>query len=532
MSRVRRAWVAAGLLALGGAVQQAAIVAHFARLWVSEDEALMWAAARDYGRLRFRQPNFWGQRYGVGFDAIPAEVFRHLGIGYQTGLPLAIAFTGLAMWWVLGLAALRRGHVVAGLSAFAAPILLSTDYAFVAVVYANAIGRLLAAIALAVAIVWPERRVTWAAVVALGGLAVQFDASAALIVLPALWFVVPGVWARWRSGARRAMVGPLLAGAVLPGAWWLLVRSWYVRHPDDALHPAPVFRPSLAILRDNLANPTHHFQLLAPELLRSPAAVVLVVIALVVGVWSRRRVDVGVLLALVVVATLGILALPRSRDALPTIYYPMARVLLGLPIALWAVGLALVLPRRGRPIVGTAAAPRQATRWSVAIVCVTVITTGVRLVTWHHRVSPMEEAAVGFGNYPLTSGGELRAACEQSGRIARNADARFVLYDLRTFAYACAGLDPSLTTLYPPYERRAWVLRAAEQPGSPTLVVVGPTPITCAVAGFVCDEPAVGVRVVQLAGISPLGAVAASRGGDPSVRAPPLRVVVTRSPAR
>lgn len=505
MSRLRPAWVAAALLALAGAAQQLTLVVHFARHWVSEDQALLWAAGRDYGRLQFHQPNFWGQRYGVGFEVLPAEVLRRLGMGYQTGLPLGIALMGLAMWWVVGLAAMYRRRVVAGLLAFASPLLLSTEYAFVAVVYNTAAGRLLAATALALAIAWPERTVTWVAVVALGGLALQFDTSSVLIVLPALWFVRHAASTRWHAGARRAVLAALALGAVLPGAWWLLVREWYRRHPDDALHPVPEFRPSLDILRDNVTNPTRHFLLLAPELLRSPVAGVLAIVLLAVAVVRRRRVDVGLLLIGIVAVTLLVLALPRSRDGMPTIYYPMARVLLGLPLALWAVGMALLPPRAGP---ASNRDDRRTARWAVGILCLVVITVGFRVATWHGRGEEVEKAALLSPTYPLSSAGELVRECARVGQVARSVDARVALYDLRTVAYACAGLDPSLTTVYPPYERRAWVLRAAEQIGSPTLVVVGSTSVTCAMAGLVCEQPADGVRVVHLPGISPLDAVA------------------------
>ena len=45
-------------------VQQAWLVLGWFSRFVSDDWALLWAAAESWGRLRPEQPNFWGQEYG------------------------------------------------------------------------------------------------------------------------------------------------------------------------------------------------------------------------------------------------------------------------------------------------------------------------------------------------------------------------------------------------------------------------------------------------------------------------------------
>ena len=51
-------------------------------------------------------------------------------------------------------------------------------------------------------------------------------------------------------------------------------------------------------------------------------------------------------------------------------------------------------------------------------------------------------------------------------------------------------LGDRVTTVYPPYERRAWVLHALDEPDDGRLLVVGPTPIDCAPAGLTCTAVA------------------------------------------
>ena len=532
MSKLRVFRSSALVLAAAGLVQQLLIVVGSARHVVSEDQALLWAAARDWGHLRPRQPNFWGQRYGVTFEAIPAELLRRVGVGFPTGLPLTVAAMGLVAWWLPGFAAIRRGHRALGLAALAAPLVLSSQYAVMGVVYNTAFARLLASLVLAAVVLRPAGRLTPALVVAAGGLAVQFDTSTALVVIPALVVLIAERMAgdrpvgpvppggvdlphRRDSGGRRETVIAAVVGAGPPVAWAWFTRRWYARHPDDAMHPAPTLHPTFGVLLDNLSNPTRHFTDLAPELWHSPVVVVAVVAALAVVGRRRQRPAAQSALAAVVGLGLLILALPRSRDGFATVYYPVARVLLPLPIALWCCAW-LLRSRSDGPETGAGSRRSgppfdvRRSRPAVAVVIVlAVVSCGLRLARWDGGgggVDRLFAGARGFENYPLTPVPEMVGRCDRIARAAAAAHTAVVLDELRTTAYACAGLQPSLMTLYPPYERRAWVLRRADDAGPGSTVIDGTTPVACGDAGLACTVVSDGLAVVTLDGISPLDA--------------------------
>ena len=498
-------------IALASLGQQLALLAAFGRRYVSEDQALLWAAARDMGRLQLRQPNFWGQAYGVTFEAAPAELLRRFGLGYPTGLPLAVIGLNLLAWWLPALAAWHRGRRVMATAAVAVPLVLSLEHGLLSVVYNTAFGRTLAGAAAALVIWRPDRRATVGAAIALGGLAVLVDASCAVIVVP----VLVGLAARHGNArAVRRMVPAAALGAAPVAAWWAFTEWWYGRHPDDSLHPSPALRPSWEVLTDNLAHPSRHFATFAPELWRSPVVAVGCVVV-VAGLAVRRRdgwaaIAVAAMTGLVVLA----LSLPRSRDGLPTIYYPASRVLMSFPFALWWCATTL---RSSRPAEGFDERPGARTRRVLGAVAIGIVVAsiGVRAVTWDHRLGSIRDQAVAFENYPLTATPTLVGRCDRVGGIATERGITTVLFDLRTEAYACAGVfgaEPA--TLYPPYERRAWVLRAADRPGPAELLVVGPTPVTCEAAGLACtplgrdagDTPGTELTVVALAGESPLAA--------------------------
>ncbi len=493
--------VAVALLVAG---QQLALLAVLARRYVSEDQALLWAAARDMGRGQLRQPNFWGQAYGVTFEAAPAELLRHFGVGYPTGLPLGVIVLNLVVWWLPAGAAWLRGRRWLAIAALAAPVVLSLEHGLMMVVYNTAFGRMLAGSAAALALWRPDLRRVLAAVLALGGLAVLFDASSALIVGPVMVMLLGHrrSWGRYRDVGLSALIG--LAPVIV---WLMFTRWWYDRHPDDSLHPSPALAPSWEVLSDNLSHPTRHFSTFAPELWRSPAVAAMGVLALVVLAVRRRDPLGGLAVASFVGLTLFALSLPRSRDGLPTIYYAEARVLLSFPLGLWCCA-ATLRPARSAGA-GSVAVPHPWRRPLAAALFVGVIaaSAGVRAVTWDGRVGAIRDDAVAFENYPLSPTSTLVGLCDRVERAAEARQIEVVLFDLRTPAYACAGVfGAAPITLYPPYERRAWWLRRADTSGAAELLVVGPTPGSCEAAGLACRDIGDEMIVVELAGNSPLGA--------------------------
>ena len=151
-----------------------------------------------------------------------------------------MAYGGRGLGW--------RGHQALALALVAAPVLLKADYSVVIEPYASGLGRLLAAATVAAAIAWPRRAAGWTLTFALGGLAVLFDQSTAIVVVPvAIWLVALHGADRkpWRSGVWCALV---------PLTWFVFTRLYMAAHPDHDLHPPPALRPSWNILHDNLTH--------------------------------------------------------------------------------------------------------------------------------------------------------------------------------------------------------------------------------------------------------------------------------------
>ncbi len=502
-------WLVVALVVtvLASVAQQLRLLVRWLRFDVSEDQALLWAAARSWGRLQPRQPNFWGQRYGVTFEAIPAEVLSWLGVGYPTGLPFVILAMNLAGWWVLALAAWRRGRPGWALCAVAVPVLLPAEYAVLSIVFNTALGRLMACVCAASILVKPGVRWVLSVASAVGGLAVLFDTASAMLVVPALVVGIAACVTDRRSRAQWVAVARTVAiGLVAPLGWFALTRFWYRAHPENALHPSPSLHPQLDVLIDNLSNPSRHFTTYSLEILRSPV-VALVAIGCVLAVaFTRGDARTRIASALFLLLLIAALTSQRSRDGLPTPYYPAARVLMPLPTALWFV--AFITFERRRPARPVGDAPRAVGRQVTIALCVLLaVTFAVRVVTWSDRVDDLRTRAEEYPNYPLTTASALVGLCDRVENAAHTNGTEYALFDLRTPAYACAGLIDDVTTFYPPYDRRSWVLREVDAATPESMLIVGGTPVPCESVDYMrCEALDAEISIAHLDGHTPLEA--------------------------
>jgi hypothetical protein len=222
------------------------------------------------------------------------------------------------------------------------------------------------------------------------------------------------------------------------------------------LHPAPRFQPSWSRFRGNVASVNQYLSTFEPTLLRLRPVVPLMVVVLVALAVTRRQYQRLAALTAVALVYAVILAVPRANDFLDTPYYPAARVLLPLPAALWFAVVASKAgvgkkPFRYQPIVPAL----------VALCC--VMTVGFELLRWRQVVGPLTDQALAFPNYPLTESDDLRATCMRVEGLRKAERVVDVVFSRRTPAYACQALVPSMTTVYPPYERRSWAMRSILQ---------------------------------------------------------------------
>jgi hypothetical protein len=455
-------------------LEQIRLIRGLTSRYTTEDQVLLWAAARDVSHFAFNEPTFYGQGYGSILEALPIGLVHSLGISFSVAVPVVLTFAFLAGWWLVAFAAFKRGWLVAAVIAAAAPILLSSDHAVLAGVYGTAAGRFLAAVALAAVIGFETSAAAGALALGLGGLAVAIDASAALVAIPALLWAVP-TW--WRSRQCRRIV-PI--GLVLPLGWWLLITLFNRSHPDHLLHPAPRFTPELSILRQQLENPGRLLDTHAPELLRNGlvlvGALIVALAALAILRAWRGLVAGSAFLAL----TLLLASVPRSLDGFDTVWFRPARISLAVPMGLWFI-CALSLDAASSRLRGDRRRRPLAVGAIAIVVVLALLTSAVRVATFHSRIGELETQALAQPLYAIRDPGTIVETCRAAASAASRVHTRLVAFASdRTLAYACAAETPSISTVYPTYERRTWVLHEWADERTDKLIVWQEQPSDCA----------------------------------------------------
>jgi hypothetical protein len=447
----------AAFLVLSFCVEQVRLLKGLLARYTNEDHTLIWLMASDWSRLRPHEPTFYGQPYGVNFEAIPMALLHGLGISYGMAFPLALIGMATVAWGLLGWAAWRRGAFPLVVVALAAPILLNIEHWIIVGVIGTGVGRLLAAVA--VVFVLEEKHTPWQvfAVIATGVLAIQLDTAAATLALPALVWSCLGFPRQLRLGLAAAL-------GVVPTLAWRAFVSWFDRaYPDHALHPPVTFDPTWSVLGQNLAHPDRLFAQHGLELLPYGALVLVPFVLCWLTTLGLRAYRELAATSCALALVLGLASLPKSLDSMKSIWFPSARMSLTTPMALWFVGLLTYFALRSRV---AHVVPMLERVGLAAVLALSVGSVGKRAFAWKDRIGGIEQAGLKEGRLPLRRVTDIERICREAEATAREAQTRIVVFpNDRSAAYGCPALYRSLLTAFPGYERRFWVLRRlADQP--------------------------------------------------------------------
>jgi hypothetical protein len=450
--------------ALGACFEQWRLLVQLVSRFINEDHALLWLMAQDWAHLRVREPTFYGQPYGVTFEAIPTALLHAFGWPYKSALPAALMLMALLAWWCLAFAAWRRGLWTSALLAAAAPLLLNIDHWVVVSVIGTSAGRLLAAVCAAVCLSADQRPRKLAIAVALAGLATLFDAAAAPLAIPALvWASLP--WLR----ERRYWLA-ISIGLIAPLSWYAFSVWFEASHPEHALHPSWGYNPELGALRENWANPdrlfaTHALDLLPHAGVYFVLSVGLVVVAIAARAWRALAV-VSCLIALYAV----LMSMPKTLDGRATLWFPSSRMTITAPMAYW---FAICVTSQA-----AAARMRDAVNArTLSAIVVVLLACGTfldRAAHWSPRVQAILQAGLNDKGLELRPVRDVYRLCHDVAAAARSFGTNIVVFPFdRTANYACGALHPELLTVFPGYERRAWVLRELSEDTTDRMLVWG-----------------------------------------------------------
>jgi hypothetical protein len=463
-----------GMLALAGScmlltcVEQWRLLQHLLTRHMNADHALLWLAAREWSRLSVHEPTFYGQTYGVLFEGIPIALLHAVGLSYTYALPLALFLLAWSAWLWLAASAFRRKMPVAGLTALAAPCLLSVKHWIVVGVIGTGVGRLLAAVCAGLILRGISRPSQAFRAVTLGGLAVAFDSASLVLAGPAL------LWAGWTRLRLRRYWLPTVLGLLAPAAW-VALNIWFTRlHPDHDMHANWSFMPELEPLLLNLADPDPLFAVQSLELCPSGALIhvlllILLGLALCARAWREAAAVSCVLAQLTYLA-----ALDKSLDEIGTLWFPAARMTLGVPMAVWFVAAVTLQAcwmrwQQRRP------AWTFARQLAVPLLLLLVLSSAsVRALHWDKQIFAIAQRGMEPKFLELSRPWDIAAICAQAQRSAQAWGTEIVAFPTQgTANYACPALYPELVTVFPSYERRYWILNQLAQTTQGRMILWG-----------------------------------------------------------
>ena len=459
-------------------LEQIRLVARVSR-YVNGDHALLWLAAHHWSRLDIREPTFFGQGYGVTFEAIPVALLHAIGVPYNVALQASLVGMAVLAWWWLAWCARHRGLQLASLTALAWPLLVSYQHFCVVDVIGTGVGRVFAA--LCAGLVLRERltRRDVALAVAAGGFATAIDSASFLLAGPAL------LWAglRWLRSPR--LWPAACAGLAAPLAW-LGLNFWFNGvHPDHLWHQGWSYEPMSYAFMQNLRYPDDLLGAQAPELFPHGALLGVVLVGALLVTLERQAWRELAAVGCVLTQLLLLFSLEKTFDTHNTLWFPAARMTLCVPMTTWFL---LTITLRA------ALEPLQRSAWSVerlrlrtftavatlALLLLTAASSVTRAVHWSPRMRDFIRSGHFDPFIPIRRVQHIEELCRA---VKTAADAHYTnlvaFPDNITANYACPTLQPTLVTVYPHYERRWWVLEELSSVYRERMLLWGVKPELC-----------------------------------------------------
>ncbi|MCB9184873.1 MAG: hypothetical protein H6591_13270 [Flavobacteriales bacterium] len=462
-------WSIWALLLLSG-VQRWWGLSAFGFRYIGIDDALIQQVAIDYGHGILREPYLYGQNYNPMLEALLAAPFVRFGVSAWVILPIITSLLALLPFWSVSLWALRRGHTFAAFVFAATPLVLPIEWSLITTMPRGWVHGL-AWLAL---VPWLlELRHAWLRH-ALTGLVLAAALYCNANALPIAAGIA--VWLVLREGRSFSFwVAAATSLALLLGALrW--AQGWYDAHPESLTHallPTDLaFRPDL--LRQGLRGLPDHLLHMHPFAALGWVAVLLLALltAMLLGQKRHREAIALSVAVLVMLLPLGFLKL---HEGCASIFFPLSRMMLALPLLLAAAisftCAARVLPRWIWPSGFFVVAAIAGLRIGGLEQVITDQLAGQECA-WvrEEPLSTVREHCQAIADAAERSGSALVVAIRWPGL---RADHR-AHFRAHFTCYACAQLvDGFPPALGAGFDRRSWIREAHERRAQGTVLFVG-----------------------------------------------------------
>jgi hypothetical protein len=321
-----------------GLVDRFILIACFGGRYVSTDDAISWSAAVDFSNLAFYWPYYYGQDYGPLLEAWVAAPLLHLGIPLRWLMPSVTSALALLPFWSFSLMNHRNGRPWAALVFAFIPLLLPLEYGMMTTQPRGFVTGL-AALALLPWALGSRNAVPGAFLSGLSiGIAWYLNPNTVIFSVPYLvWYMLTKEW-RWT-----VLLGMVLG--TLPGlaahAW---SQAWCAQHSDAIVHrlsgTAWSFDP--AMTWNGMVGSGAHLQWLCPVLWGYEAALGVLLIGIAALAFRTGERILGAALLVGLFGILASFSLPKVHDGWDSVFFPLSRMFLAVPLLLgWSIALLL-----------------------------------------------------------------------------------------------------------------------------------------------------------------------------------------------
>ncbi len=461
---------ALGALILLSMAERVVLLLRFGFMHIGIDDALIQQVAIDYGQGIFREPFLYGQNYNPMLEALLAAPFVRLGAAPWVVLPIITSLLALLPFWSLAIWCMRRGAPMAALVMASAPIVMPVEWGMITSMPRGWVHGL----ALLSLVPWMhDLRSAW-----LRNGVIGLTLVASLLCNPNTAPLVAAVGLRLVLREGRGLSLWVMGVASLATGWAFhsAAQAWYAARPGSVVHPLIpddlAFDPML--IAKGLARIDEHLQHMHPFGGIGWISVA-VLLGCVVQVVRRREWTVALTITAALLAMLLALGIPKTHEGCASIFLPLSRMMLCLPL-LMAASLAWLL-RDG-------VVPRWL-RWAMpsALVIGSVMSSFQIESTVRRELAQQECAWV--REEPLQL---VRDRCSVISETAITFNCDLIVpvrwphlrvdhrahFAAHFTCYACPQLVPGMpTVLGAGFDRRSWIRSAHEMPPHGRVLFIG-----------------------------------------------------------
>jgi hypothetical protein len=331
------------LLVLLGAIDRSVLLSEFGFRYTSDDDSIIWLAARDYSQGVFHEPYFYGQDYNPLLEALVGAPLLKVGIPVWIAIPIVTSLLALLPFWSFGLWHQRRGQYFMASLFAALPLLLPIEYGMITTI-ARGIVTGIAVLAL---YPWCSRITSpwWKALITGSVLAGAgfFNPNAMVFCVAA------GVVLVLQSERRIVTTGLALLGSI---PWVLLfwaARAWYAARPERVVHTLYDWQTDFYAvgIPEGLGELDRSFAWLFPVLWKW-GELAFWALPLLVVLFIRKRqwaMAIGVLTSVLLI--LYSMGLAKVHDGLFSAFFPASRMFLAVPLlSAWAIASVVPEPHK------------------------------------------------------------------------------------------------------------------------------------------------------------------------------------------